>query len=335
VTAHSPSIDHPPRVSLARVPTPLERASRLGAQLGVDLWVKRDDLTGAALSGNKVRKLEYLFAEAEAQGADTVVTCGGEQSNHCRATAVAAAQRGMSPFLLLRTENPAAPPPVEANILLDKLVGAEVRWVSRDEYRRRAEIFPRVADELRARGRKPYLIPEGGSNALGAFGYVRCVEELAAELPPGPATVVYAAGSGGTGAGLILGVKLLALPWRVVGVNVCDDREYFLRVIGEICEQAIDRFRLPIAFQRGDVEIVDGYVGIGYAKSRPEELATLRDVARAEGLVLDPVYTGKAFHGLRSELARDRRAFGERVVFVHTGGIFGLFPKSGELAPLL
>ncbi len=329
------TIAHPPRVSLARVPTPLERAPRLSEKLGVELWVKRDDLTGAALSGNKVRKLEYLFAEAEAQGADTVVTCGGEQSNHCRATAVAAAQRGMTPFLLLRTENPAAPPPVEANILLDKLVGAEVRWVSRDEYRRRAEIFPRVADELRARGRKPYLIPEGGSNALGAFGYVRCVEELAAELPPGPATIVYAAGSGGTGAGLILGVKLLALPWRVVGVNVCDDRDYFVRVIGEICEQAIDRFRLPIAFSRADVEIVDGYVGIGYAKSRPEELATLRDVARAEGLVLDPVYTGKAFHGLRGELARDRRAFGERVVFVHTGGIFGLFPKSAELAPLL
>ena len=158
---------------------------------------------------------------------------------------------------------------------------------------------------------------------------------MAAELPRGPATIVYAAGSGGTGAGLILGVKLLALPWRVVGVNVCDDREYFVRVIGEICEQAIDRFRLPIAFSRGDVEIVDGYVGEGYAKSRPSELALLRDVARAEALLLDPVYTGKAFYGLTHELARDPRALGERIVFLHTGGIFGLFPKAAELAPLL
>jgi D-cysteine desulfhydrase len=328
-------IAYPDRVPLARLSTPLEPMTRLSKTLGVELWMKRDDLTGSALSGNKVRKLEFLFAEAAAEGADTAVTCGGEQSNHCRATAVAAAQRGLASFLLLRTENPAAPPATEANILLDRLVGAEVRWVSRDEYRRRAEIFPQVAAELRARGRKPYLIPEGGSNALGAFGYVRCVEELAAELPPGPATLVYAAGSGGTGAGLVLGVKLLGLPWRVVGVNVCDDRDYFVRVIGEICEQAIDRFHLPIEFSRGELEIVDGYVGLGYAKSRAEELATLRDVARAEGVVLDPVYTGKAFHGLARELERDRRAFGGRVVFVHTGGIFGLFPKSGELAPLL
>ncbi|HZS40609.1 MAG TPA: pyridoxal-phosphate dependent enzyme, partial [Polyangia bacterium] len=247
-------IDYPARVPLARLPTPLEPAARLSKQLGVELLVKRDDLTGSALSGNKVRKLEFLFAEAEAERADAVVTCGGEQSNHCRATAIAAAARGLAPFLLLRTENPAAPPAVEANILLDKLAGAEVRWVSRDEYRRRAEIFPQVAAELRARGRRPYLVPEGGSNALGAWGYVRCVEELAAELQPGPATLIYAAGSGGTGAGLILGVKLLALPWRVVGVNVCDDRDYFVRVIGEICEQAIERWRLPIEFARADVE---------------------------------------------------------------------------------
>ncbi len=329
------SISYPDRLSRARLPTPLTAAERLSRELGVALWFKRDDLTGAALSGNKIRKLEFLFAEAAAEGADTVVTCGGEQSNHCRATAIAAVELGVKPFLLLRTENPTAPPPVEANILLDRLVGAEVRWVSREEYRRRAEIFVEVAAELRARGRKPYLIPEGGSNALGAWGYIRCVEELAHELSPGPATLVYAAGSGGTGAGLVLGVKLLGLPWRVVGVNVCDDRDYFVRVIGEICEAAIDRWKLPLKFSRDEIEIVDGYVGAGYAKSRPDELATLRDVARAEGLVLDPVYTGKAFHGLTRELARDRKQFGERIVFIHTGGIFGLFPKAAELGPLL
>jgi D-cysteine desulfhydrase len=328
-------IQYPERLPRARLPTPLERMERLSERLGVELWMKRDDLTGSTLSGNKVRKLEFLLAEARARGADTVVTCGGEQSNHCRATAVAAAELGLRSFLLLRTENPAAPPAAEANILLDRLVGAEIRWVSREEYRRRAEIFVEVEAELRRAGRKPYLIPEGGSNALGAWGYVRCVEELAAELPAGPATLVYAAGSGGTGAGLILGVKLHRLPWRVVGVNVCDDRDYFVRVIGEIVEDAVRRFALPVSFTRDEVEIVDGYVGAGYAKSRPDELATLRDVARHEGIVLDPVYTGKAFHGLRSELSRDRAAFGPRLVFLHTGGIFGLFPKAAELAPLL
>ena len=330
-----PTIAYPERLSRARLPTPLHPLERLSKQLGVALHVKRDDLTGSALSGNKIRKLEFLLAEAQAQGADTVVTCGGEQSNHCRATAIAATQLGMASYLLLRTDDPKNPPAVEANILLDKLVGAEIRWVSRDEYRRRLEIFAEVERELRARGKKPYIVPEGGSNALGAWGYVRCVEEIAAELPPGPATLVYAAGSGGTGAGLILGVKLLKLPWRVVGINVCDDRDYFVRVIGEIVEQTIARWKLELAFDRNEIEICDGHVGIGYAKSRPEELATLRDVARAEGIILDPVYTGKAFHGLTQELARDRATFGERLVFLHTGGIYGLFPKAKELASLL
>lgn len=328
-------IRYPERITRAQLPTPVERMARLSEQLGVELWMKRDDLTGSALSGNKIRKLEFLFAEARAQGADTVITCGGEQSNHCRATAVAAAQLGMKSYLLLRTDDPAQPPAVEANILLDKLVGAEIRWVSRPEYARRAELFPVVADELRARGRKPYVIPEGGSNALGAWGYVRCVEELAGELTAGPATLIYAAGSGGTGAGLILGCKLLGLPWRVVGVNVCDDEAYFRKVIGEIVEQAIERWKLEVRFSRDEIELRDGHVGIGYAKSRPEELATLRDVARAEGIVLDPVYTGKAFHGFRQELEKDRRTFGARVVFIHTGGIYGLFPKAAQLAPLL
>jgi D-cysteine desulfhydrase len=328
-------ISYPDRISRARLPTPVEPMLRLSQELGLALLMKRDDLTGSALSGNKIRKLEFLFAEARAQGADTVITCGGEQSNHCRATAVAAAQLGFGSYLLLRTDDPAQPPATEANILLDRLVGAEVRWVSRPEYQRRAALFPEVVELLRARGKKAYVIPEGGSNALGAWGYVRCVEELSQELTPGQATLVYAAGSGGTGAGLILGCKLLGLPWRVVGVNVCDDRDYFVNVIGEIIEQAIARWSLNVRFDRSEIEICDGHVGVGYARSRPEELATLRDVARAEGIVLDPVYTGKAFHGLRQELARDPRAFGERVVFIHTGGIYGLFPKAAELAPLL
>lgn len=328
-------LKHPDRIPLAHVPTPVGRLRHLSERYGVNLFAKRDDLTGAALSGNKVRKLEYLLAEAEAGGADLVVTCGGAQSNHCRATAIAARQRGLDSLVLLRVPDPAHPPAIEGNILLDRLVGAEVRWVSRAEYARRAALFQEIAGELQGRGRRPYIIPEGGSNALGAWGYVRCVEELAAQLPPGPATLVYAAGSGGTGAGLILGVRLLRLPWRVVGVNVCDDREYFVRVIGEIVEAAVRRWSLGIAFSRDEIEILDGYVGEGYAVSRPEELGLIRDVARAEGLILDPVYTGKAFYGLVREIEKSPKALGERIVFLHTGGIFGLFPKTAELVPLL
>jgi D-cysteine desulfhydrase len=325
----------PERIRRARLPTPLEPAHRLSQQLGVELLIKRDDLTGATLSGNKIRKLEFLFAEALEQGCDTVITCGGEQSNHCRATALAATELGLRSFLLLRTEDPKKPPPPEANILLDKLAGADIRWVSREEYKRRAQLFVEVQGLLAAQGRKPYLIPEGGSNALGAWGYINCIQELKQELGDRPLTIVYAAGSGGTGAGILLGIKLLKLPWRAVGINVCDDKDYFVSVIGEIMEQAITRWKLEVDFDRGEIEICDGHVGLGYAKSRPEELETLRDVARAEGLILDPVYTGKAFHGLKTELARDRKAFGERICFIHTGGIYGLFPKAAELAPLL
>jgi D-cysteine desulfhydrase len=196
----------------------------------------------------------------------------------------------------------------------------------------------READALARAGRRPYVVPEGGSNALGAWGYIDAVEELAgdlARLGPGRTTIVYAAGSGGTGAGLIAGVKLHGLDVRVVGVNVCDDRAYFVNAIGTIVEELV-RGGLPIDFDRGrDVEIIDGYVGLGYARSRPEELALIARLARLEGIVLDPVYTGKAFFGMLAELEKDRRAFGDRIVFLHTGGIFGLLAKSAELAPLL
>ena len=328
-------ISYPERVRRARLPTPVEPAKRLSQKLGIELLIKRDDLTGSSLSGNKIRKLEFLLADALAQGADTVITCGGEQSNHCRATAIAAAELGLRAHLLLRTDDPQHPPEAEANILLDQLVGADIRWVSREQYKRRAQLFVEAQGQLLAQARKAYIIPEGGSNALGAWGYIGCVEELAQELGDRPLTIVYAAGSGGTGAGILLGIKLLGLPWRAVGINVCDDAAYFVAAIGEIVEQAIAQWKLPVTFDRSEIEICDGHVGIGYARSRPEELATLRDVARAEGLILDPVYTGKAFHGLTQELARDGKAFGERVCFIHTGGIYGLFPKARELAPLL
>ena len=175
-------------------------------------------------------------------------------------------------------------------------------------------------------------------NATGSWGYVAAAAELAddlATLPARPTTVIYACGSGGTGAGLIVGAKLHGLPARLAGVNVCDDRAYFVDAIGRIAADLIARWRLPVTVGPDDIEIVDGHVGRGYAKSRPEELITIRDLCRRDGLVLDPVYTGKAFHGVVTELARDRGRFGERVVFVHTGGVFGLLPAAAELAPLL
>jgi D-cysteine desulfhydrase len=332
----------PRRLSLARLRTPLQPLPRTSAALGVEVLVKRDDQTGAELTGNKVRKLEYLLAEAQDHGADEVITCGGEQSNHARATALAAARLGLRATLVLRCDDPAAPPAPVGNLLLDRLAGAEVRWITRAAWARRAELMAEAAAQARAAGRTPYVIPEGGSSATGSWGYVAAAYELAddlAALPPRPTTIVYACGSGGTGAGLVLGAALSGLTARgvrVAGVNVCDDRPYFVAAIRRICDELTRRWPLGVTITDDDIDIVDGHVGLGYARTRPEELATLRDVARRDGVVLDPVYTGKAFHGVVTELARDPARFGERVVFVHTGGIFGLFGAvGGEVAALL
>jgi D-cysteine desulfhydrase len=332
----------PPRIPLANQPT-RGHWLRYGAGLGPRFWLKRDDHTGSELMGNKVRKLEYLMAEAVAEQATHVITCGGEQSNHARATAFAAAQLGMASILILRTDDPAKPPAATGNILLDKLVGSEIVWISRPAWKQRNQLLAEQADKVRAAGGRPYVVPEGGSNALGSWGYLRAMHELAADLadiasPSNPVTVVYACGSGGTGAGLVTGAKLLGLAAkgiRVAGVNVCDDRAYFLDVIGRTCADMEARWSLGANVTADDIELVDGHVGAGYAKSRPEELATIRDVCRSDGVVLDPVYTGKAFHGVVTELKQNPQRFGSTVAFIHTGGMFGLFPSYELFTPLL
>jgi D-cysteine desulfhydrase len=336
------SLTFPPQINLARLPTPIQPLRRLSKKYGVELYIKRDDLTGAALSGNKIRKLEFVLAEALDQKADTVITCGGAHSNHCRATAIAAATLGLNCRLLLRTPDPSNPPPPEGNILLDRLAGAEIVWITADDYKKRDELMAREAAALQASGRKPYTIPEGASTALGALGYVRATEELVNDIANTmggahqPCTIISAAGSGGTGAGLILGAKIFNVNARIVGINVCDDRNHFIREIGTICENAIADYQLDIDFDRErDIEIVDGYVGRGYTLSQPEELKLLKEVAQTEGIFLDPVYTGKAFYGMIEELKRDSKCFGERIIFIHTGGIFGLFQKANELEPYL
>jgi D-cysteine desulfhydrase len=289
-----------------------------------------------------VRKLEFLLADALAKGSDTVLTCGAAQSNHARATAIAAAKLGLDARLLLRTPNPANPPPVEGNILLDRLVGAEIVWLTFDEYGRRTEMLERQAESLRKSGKIPYIIPEGGSNLVGAWGYVRAAEELAEDLEDlpknndRPTTILHATGSGGTTAGLVLGVKLVGLDAQVVGINVCNDRNYFMDVVAEICNAAIANYQLKIPFSaQEDIHIVDGYVGEGYGKASFQVLSLLVEVARTEGIILDPVYTGKAFYGMTQELKRNPEVFGDRIVFIHTGGIFGLLPMAAQLGSLL
>ena len=309
----SPPGAEPPRIELARLPTPIERVDSIGPDGPV--WVKRDDLTGAALSGNKVRKLEYLLADAQARGARRVLTCGGIQSNHCRATAIAAAQLGLGAVLFLRTTTPPdRDDPATGNLKLDRLVGAEVRFISPAQYR------DRIALMTDAAAGDDYVIPEGGSNALGSWGYIRAVDELAGQWRTPPTAILCAAGSGGTLAGLAIGLRRRGIDVPLFGVAVCDDANYFQTTVERISAEASARWPALPRVRAADVTVLDDYRGRGYALSTAEEQTDIESVARSSGLILDPVYTGKAFRALLHEPAR----FGPRPLFIHTGGIFGL-----------
>ena len=279
------------------------------------LQVKRDDLTGIALSGNKIRKLEYLLAEAKAQGAQRVLTCGGIQSNHCRATAVAAAQLGLRSLLFLRAAHrPAPEEPRTGNLKLAEWAGAEIRFISHAEYKVRDQLMAEAAIA------GDYIIPEGGSNATGAWGYIRAIDELINQWDTPPSAIICATGSGGTIAGLLIGLKRRELSIPAYGVCVCDDATTFQNAVERISQEATRRWPSLPRVEAKDVTIIDSYVGRGYALSTEEELNDIRTVAQATGLFLDPVYTGKAFRALLNEPGR----FGSRPLFVHTGGIFGL-----------
>ena len=305
-------LTEPDRLPLARLPTPLESYRRVIP--GLDLSVKRDDLTGAALSGNKVRKLEYLFAEAKARGARRVFTCGGVQSNHCRATAVAAAKVGMACRLYLRVAEPPPEGVDSGNLRLDRMVGAQIVYVDYAQYRDREAIM--AADA----GPDDYLIPEGGSNGLGAWGYIQAVDELIRQWDGDrPTAIVVATGSGGTLAGLAVGLARRDLQIPLHGVAVCDDPPYFHAIIDRISEECTDRWSLPRVVG-ADVSVMEGYVGRGYSLFTAAEMADYRQVAAASGLILDPTYSGKAFRALLMEPER----FGSAPLFIHTGGIFGL-----------
>lgn len=326
------SLPYPPRVSLGRFPTPVEPLERMFISEGSPrVWIKRDDLTGTDLSGNKVRKLEFLLAEAEQQDADIVITCGGVQSNHCRATAIASRKLGIDSVLFLRGEEPAS---ADGNILLDRLVGADLRFITPEQYANRAEIMAAEAAGLRDQGHRPYVIPEGGSNAVGSWGYVGMLEELAKQGAADDVQhIICATGSAGTLAGLHLGVRLLGLPMRIWGVSVCNDEAYFRTRVAEIAREFVERFGVGTVPEAEEIRVIDGYVGPGYAKTYPRSLELIRRVAKEEGLFLDPVYTGKAFLAMTDCLEDGTIPPGERVLFLHTGGIFSLFAYSDELCP--
>ncbi|MCL1973211.1 MAG: D-cysteine desulfhydrase family protein [Bacteroidetes bacterium] len=321
----------PEKLSLANLPTRIEYLPVVSKQWGKSIYLKRDDQTGSEYCGNKIRKIEYAAAEALRQGCDTLITCGGIQSNHCRATAAVAAKLGLASILLLRINEQ---PPVDGNYFLDLLFGADVRFCTPDEYRNaRNQIMQTFCDELAAEGRKGYVLPEGASNGIGCFGYFDCMEEVMRqerEMGVSFDTIVVAEGSGGTHAGLFLANQLLGLGKRVVSFCVCDDRPYFTQAVTEICTSCLSYMQRNDTINRDDIEVIDQYVGRGYALSAPDELVFIAKIAKENGVVFDPVYTGKAFYGLKQEIANGTFEQSAHILFIHTGGIFGLFPKKDQ-----
>lgn len=329
----------PPRLDLARRNTPLQLLERLSDDVqkrfnGPRIWVKRDDLTGCATSGNKIRKLEFLIAHAIAEGCDTLITCGGVQSNHCRATALLGAQLGLNVHLLLRGREPEQ---ADGNLLLDQLAGAEVSYYPPSKYiPELPNLFAEWQQHYANQGRKAWAIPTGASDGIGIWGYIDAARELADDFQQAgiePDAVICASGSGGTQAGLTVGLAE-ALPYstRMIGVAVSDDAAYFEQKVREdINDWQCQYGEQPELVEKLSIEINDNYVGPGYGKAGSEVFDLIRRMAVQEGLLLDPVYTGKAFLGMLTEVEKGAFAGVDDIVFVHTGGIFGLFAQKDRL----
>ncbi len=317
------TMQYPPHLNHAHLPTPIVPLKRFFSGINdYQVWVKRDDLTGLELSGNKVRKLDFLMKEALDQGAERVITCGGLQSNHCRTTVFYARQLGLKTTLFLRGEKPET---VTGNYLLDLLAGADIQYITPEEYR---QVDQLMAQEQASCPEKAYVIPEGGSNETGAWGYVKAFYEAQnqiAEMNLPIDTIVVATGSGGTHAGLLLGKLLSNSSLRVVSVNVCDDAPFFKRKINAIMQSFCEKFGYALSWTEDDIHIVDGYVGGGYGVISEQESELMRRLAESEGLVIDPVYGAKALRGLEEKLRRGEMP-GRNILFFHTGGVFGVFP---------
>lgn len=320
-------IDFPESLDLAHLPTPIQEARRFpGMSDDFALYVKRDDLTGFACSGNKIRKLEYVLAQAVKQKADCLITCGGEQSNHARATAALAARLNLKPYLVLASENK---PKIDGNLFLCKILGAQIKYISDDDYYNgRDWIMQEMAGELKKSGHKPYIIPEGASNPLGTWGYVKAGQEIKNQIDKKKLKIdriALASSSGGTYAGLFVYSKLTGWDVKITGFNVNHTNDVVAGRIWDLVEKIKKEFNLNFKADKEEIQIIDGYVGAGYAKTTDRECQFFKSVASNTGLILDPVYTGKAMFGLIDQIKNKNISEKEKILFLHTGGTFGLF----------
>ncbi|MBZ5496508.1 MAG: D-cysteine desulfhydrase family protein [Acidobacteriia bacterium] len=316
-----------PRVSLTPLPTPVESLARLGQALGGPrLFIKRDDLTGLAGGGNKTRKLEFLVADAQLKKADTLITLGAVQSNHCRQTAAAAARTGLRCILVLRGHAPAQP---VGNLLLDRLLGAEIRW-SGD--RTREEVMDEVVAAERAAGRNPYPIPLGGSNPLGAAAYAAAMNEILTQTTEHFDRIVFASSSGGTHAGLAVGAVMAGFRGQVLGISVDEDLASLQRLVAEIANGVYRLLGEPGTIQPRNIFANADCLGAGYGILGAPEREAIDLFARYEGIIVDPVYTGRAAAGMIDLIRRGVIGKDETVLFWHTGGVPALWAYMNQLA---
>ena len=321
--------NYPARLQLAHLPTPLEKLERLSKLLGgPEIWIKRDDQTGLATGGNKARKLEFLLADAQAQGCDHLITVGAVQSNHCRQTAAAAARYGMGCSLILRGSEPAQ---LTGNTLLSRLLGAHCFFATADSV---AQTMNDVAAQQRAMGRKPYIIPYGGSNVLGATSYVFAMEELLAQLQAQRLNVdfiVFASSSGGTQAGLVLGARVAGFRGRILGISVDHPADTLRGQVGALATATSTHLGLGTVSVLDHVEVNDDYLGDGYAVMGEQEREAIHLLGQQEGILLDPVYTGRAMAGLIDLVRWGAFTRGQTILFWHTGGTPALFAYGQQL----
>ena len=316
-----------PRLRFAHLPTPIEPLPRLSAVLnGPRLLVKRDDQTGLAFGGNKTRKLEFLVAEAQAQRADTLLTAGALQSNHCRQTAAAAAKFGLNCILVLAGQPPAQ---ASANLLLDQLFGAEIVWAEKS---RREAVLQETFESISSQGKKPYLVPYGGSSPTGALGYVFAMEEFVGQKVEAD-WIVFASSSGGTQAGLVLGRRVFGYKGKVLGISI-DEPQRILQVgVAKLASETSERLGPRIEFASDEVLVNAEYAAPGYGVLTGAERDAISLFAKYEGLLLDPVYTGRAAAGLIDLISKGFFKKDESVLFWHTGGQPALFAEKYQPEP--
>lgn len=330
-------LNYPHKLDLAQAPTPFYPLDRLRDQLQTvsdhvpRLWIKRDDATGCLTSGNKVRKLEFLLAEAQQSNCSILITSGGIQSNHCRAVAILGAQLGFKVHLILRLDKP---PESIGNLFLDQLSGAEITFYTPEEFINLEDLFLHWQQYYQRLGIKTYSIPTGGSNATGLWGYISAAEELENDFKRegiAPTKLIHATGSGGTQAGLLAGFNLLDREMVIKGYAVCDDADYFNKKVSQDIQHWATKYRIDIDVNKLQISTDDSYIGSDYAIAGPEIFNLIKTLAKTEGIILDPVYTGKAFYGMLEDIKLGVYKDDSDIVFLHTGGFFGLLAQQQSL----